>query len=238
MEDQDLIRFIDVGALGGLHPRLAVHAKQLWPVLFEPNPVEAAVLEQTLGQYQRYSVIAAALGDVDETGDLVITRNPTCYSVLTPNFDYLKTYGISYHFAVEGREKITFSRYDTLYRQGFVPLPDVLKIDVQGYEYQVLVGFGDLLSNVMAIQLETHLYEVYTSQKLLGDLVAYLAKFGFVLRKIDSDKLEHFAGDLVEVEAYFTRDRRTIRNLAARAREKFEIIAAAWGLPAYNYDLP
>lgn len=196
------------------------------------------MLERTSGRYERHSVVAAALGDVDETGELVITRNPTCYSVLTPNFEYLNHYGISYHFAVEGREKVTFSRYDTLYRQGVVPLPDALKIDVQGYEYQVLVGFGDLLSNVLAIQLETHLYEVYTSQKLLGDLVAYLAKFGFVLRKIDSDKLEHFGGDLVEVEAYFTKDRRTIRNLPARAREKFEIIAEAWELPAYDYDLP
>ncbi len=238
MDDQDLIRFIDVGAMGGLGPSLAAHASELWPVLFEPNAVEAQALERGMVHYPRYTVIAGALGDADASVDLVKTRNPTCYSVLPPNFPFLNEYGISYHFAVEGREPVALSRYDTLYRAGRVPLPDALKIDVQGFEYQVLVGFGELLSDVLAIKLETQFYEVYQQQKLFGDLVQYLAKFGFVLRKIDCDKMEHFAGDLVEVDAYFSKDRRSIRRLPPRARQKYEVLAKAWALPAYNFELP
>jgi FkbM family methyltransferase len=238
MEDHDLLRFVDVGALGGLDKKLSAHRAELWPVLFEPNRTEAALIETHMAGYQRHSVVARGLGDIDGPGKLFKTRNPTCYSILSPNMAYLKQYGISYHFALEGSEDIILSRYDTLYKENLVPLPDALKIDVQGFEYQVLLGFGDLLSNVVAIKLETHFYQIYESQKLFGDLIHYLSKFGLVLRKIDCDKLEHFAGDVVEVDAYFSKDRRAIRALPQRMKEKFEILALAWDLPVYDYTLP
>jgi hypothetical protein len=167
-----------------------------------------------------------------------MTRNPTCNSVLEPNFEYLKQYGIAYHFAVDHKTRIQVSRYETLAGRGIVPPPDVIKIDVQGFEYEVLVGFGNLLADVLAIKLESHFYPVYRGQKLLGDVVELLARFGFNLRYIDMNKLENFAGDLVEVDAYFSKDRRTLRNLTGRAREKFDLIAEVWKLPSYDFELP
>lgn len=238
MEDQDLIRFVDVGALGGLPANFAVNADQLWPVLFEPNPAEAEKIRNSMAKFPRCSVIERALGSIDQTRDFTVTRNPTCCSVFAPNFDYLKHYGISYHFAVERRDKVHISRYDSLFREGIVPLPDALKIDVQGFEYEVLLGFGGLLSNVLAIKLEAHFYPIYTGQKLLGEIVELLSAFDFKLRKIDQNKMDHFAGDLVEVDAYFTKSRREIKKATRQIKDKYEFLASIWQIPDYDFDLP
>jgi FkbM family methyltransferase len=235
---EDLLRIVDVGALGGLEGGFAQHAGRLWPILFEPNPIEAQKIRGQLSGFKKSLVIEAGLGHIDGVKNFLMTRNPTCSSVLEPNFDYLNQYGIAYHFAVARKGEIQISRYDTLFENGVVPLPDAIKIDVQGFEYEVLLGFGSLLKSALAIKLEAHLYPVYRGQKLLGDLVGLLGQSGFNLRYIDLNKLENFAGDCVEVDAYFSKDRRAVRNLSSGAREKFDLIAEVWKLPSYDYHLP
>jgi FkbM family methyltransferase len=44
-------------------------------------------------------------------------------------------------------------RYDQLHAKGVVPVPHVVKIDFQGCEYEVLEGFGELLDQVLGIEL-------------------------------------------------------------------------------------
>ena len=238
MDDHDLLRYVDVGALGGLDNALTPHADALWPILFEPNPVEALKIRSMLEGYKRHTVVERALAHVDGELDFTVTRNPTCSSLLSPNFDFLNHYGISYHFAVQHTEKISTSRYDTLFHDGLVPAADAIKIDVQGFEYEVLLGFGSLLAGALAIKLETHFYPLYKSQHIFGEIVTLLAEFGFRLRHIDLDKMAHFANDLVEVDAYFTKDRRFIRGASARVRAKFDLLTQVWKLPAYNFELP
>ena len=63
------------------------------------------------------------------------------------------------------------------------PAPDAIKIDVQGFEFQVLQGFGSLLQHCLGIELEAHFYPIYRGQKLLHDIVSMLSDYGLVLRK-------------------------------------------------------
>ena len=94
-----------------------------------------------------------------------------------------------------------------------MPAPDAVKIDVQGYEHEVLQGFGGLLQGCLGIELETHVYPVYQDQKLLGDLIALLEPYGFVLRRLSP--VPSFDGDVVELDAWFTQEH---RSLAAAGR--------------------
>ena len=93
----------------------------------------------------------------------------------------------------------------------------------------MLHGFGHLLSECLAIELEAHIYPIYMGQKLLSDLVSLLLPFQFVLRKIQP--VPNFDGDIVEVDAIFTKDSVHMRQAPNLVQEKMHLIARVLGLP-------
>ena len=58
--------------------------------------------------------------------------------------------------------------------------PDFLKLDVQGYELEVLKGAGDLLRGVQFILLEVSTWPYNLGAPLLHDVTAWLSGAGFV----------------------------------------------------------
>jgi hypothetical protein len=64
-----------------------------------------------------------------------------------------------------------------------LPRPCLLKIDVQGFELEVLRGAGDGLSRVDEVLVEASFVELYTGQALADEVVQYLAEHG--LRLVD-----------------------------------------------------
>jgi len=233
--DPALLRLIDVGAGlvpgGGVQEKWQPHQESIIPVLFEPNPVEAADLRARLAHA---IVVEAALSNVVGRRNLVITANPTCISLRSPNQEFLSSYEVRPHLRVKGTYEVDCTRYDVLHQQGVVPVPDAIKLDVQGCEYEVLLGFGALLQDCLGIELETQFYPVYREQRLLGDIITLLGEYGFVLRKLDQNKMGHFDGDLVEVDAYFTKPRSVVRSYDAVQRRKFDLLTEVWQLAHYQ----
>jgi FkbM family methyltransferase len=58
--------------------------------------------------------------------------------------------------------------------------PALLKLDVQGYEYEILQGSKNTLPHIEAILAEVNLLDVYKDAKLLAELVALLSENNFV----------------------------------------------------------
>ena len=223
----DRLVLVDVGSAGGVQAKWLPHAEWLQPVLFEPNPQSAKRLREKQPGCQ---VIEAGLSNADERRALQLTKNPFCVSVLPPNQALLAHYpNMQPHFEVKGQLEVSCTRYDTLHRAGTVPKPEAIKIDVQGFEYEVLQGFGDLLDNCLGIEMETHFYPLYKGQKLLHDLVDLLEPHGLVLRRLYH--VPHFRGDMVEVDAFFTRRRSQFSSLSASQRWKMTLIEQVWELP-------
>jgi hypothetical protein len=163
---------------------------------------------------------------------LNIAKSLGCTSLLHPNALLLSDYSIAPAFAIQRQVTVECVRYDALFMEGKVPQPDVIKIDVQGFEYEVLNGFGGLLNGCLGVQLEAHLYPIYANQKLLGDLVSYLAEFGLVLRHLVP--VEHFDGDVVEVDAWFTSGPAKTQRLSVVQQRKLELVLRAWNLPPHT----
>jgi FkbM family methyltransferase len=63
-----------------------------------------------------------------------------------------------------------------------IPRPDLIKLDIQGYELEALKGGPECLTSAKAIIAEVSFIEYYEGQCLFHDLVAYLAQFGLVMR--------------------------------------------------------
>jgi len=57
---------------------------------------------------------------------------------------------------VAERRQVQVRRLDTLFAQGVIPAADFLKVDVEGYEREVLLGAGDLLKGLLGFEAETN----------------------------------------------------------------------------------
>jgi FkbM family methyltransferase len=227
--EDPLLCLVDVGARGGLQPKWHPYGGMIRTVMFEPDHDEAARLRATHGP--EHSVIERALFDADGRHEFHRTRNPLCASLRRPNDVFLSRYEIRGHFEIEATFEVDCVRYDTLYHAGEVPVPDAIKVDVVGTEYEVLLGFGDVAARCLGIETQAHLYPIYQDEKLLHDIVALLARKGLMLRRLEH--LGQFDGDFVVVNAYFTPPRDVVRRFSPERRHKFDLLTQVWELPSY-----
>jgi FkbM family methyltransferase len=89
--------------------------------------------------------------------------------------------------------------------QGFGP-PDLIKLDVQGYELEVLKGAGGCLEAGPVLLLELSVWPYNQGSPLLADMLAWLAQRGF--RSYDVLDLSYRAMDhtLVQLDMLFLRE--------------------------------
>lgn len=197
---------IDIGSADGIQHHwetfLFSDDKKFNYFLFEPSKKEAEKLTTRYKNFSNVKILEFALGNNNNNRSLNITVSEQCSSVRKPNMNILQKYPVSIMFEVKEKREVSFYRYDDLYKKSIVPSPDFIKIDVQGFEYEVIEGFGDLIRKCIGIELEAHFYEVYIGQKLLGDIVNLLLSHGLYLRDIRPQW--SFGNDLVEVNAIFT----------------------------------
>jgi FkbM family methyltransferase len=158
MRPEDVV--FDIGAYHGVWAvLLARHARQV--VAFEPNPGTFLVLLETIAVNRAGNVSACplAIGGASRTEQLWGTGS-----------------GASLRSGQHTRSS-TRVQVETL--DAFVdrrpPLPDVLKIDVEGAEHQVLSGAGRCLAHARLVCIELHFDELPKfggSQAMVDDLMA------------------------------------------------------------------
>jgi FkbM family methyltransferase len=189
--DYDLL-FIDIGANKGQSIEAAhKYFRQLiYVIAYEP--VKNNELDSLMTNYKAknsrivYDVFNKAVGCKDSV-DINITDHSGLNSVYQINKDY------NYLFSSgETNDKINVScesldniikniRYSNIYTSNAKQVT-VLKIDVQGFEYNVLES-GPSLSNGLVdfIFIEIILINKYVGQKTYTDLLQLLINYGFVL---------------------------------------------------------
>jgi FkbM family methyltransferase len=85
------------------------------------------------------------------------------------------------------RESVQVARLDDYARERKLPLPDLLKLDVQGYELEVLRGAPECLRHARHVLCEVSFHEYYEGQPLFHDIVAFLATHGFGLSALSEN---------------------------------------------------
>lgn len=219
----DRLTFVDVGAHGGLQYKWWRHLEDLNVVFFEPSPESATHLRMA---WPEATLIEAGLLDREIRHPLHITRNTGCTSLLEPDTELLSRWKVAPIFDVMRTVEVKCERYDALHARGVAPVPDAMKIDVQGVEYEVLVGLGDLIHSLIGVELEAQFYPIYKDQKLLHEMVEYLAGYGLVLRRLEPEM--NFDTDLVEVNAYFTRP--WSESMPQAVQRKLRLLEQVWEL--------
>jgi len=194
--------YLDVGSRGGLPARWrpVESVGLIAPVLVEPDRAEAARLAV---QSPKARLIQSPLGSVDGAlATLHLTREPGRSSLLEPNSSAISPFADTSPWEVVRRESITVRRLDHIW--GDFPRPEIAKVDVQGYELEVLKGMGDLLDSVVCLEVEASLIRFYHQQATLEDLRQFLFDKGFDLVRIAA--LGLYRGQaLIEFNTFWTR---------------------------------
>lgn len=106
--------------------------------------------------------------------------------------------------ATVGKEEVRVVKLDSLLGQLLNPFEHAfLKIDVQGYEKNVLLGATETLKRTDAIELELSLIKLYEGGILMKEMVDYLATLGFRLASLDSIFYDNVTGELLQADGIF-----------------------------------
>ena len=140
---------------------------------FEPNKKEYDKLKTKDPNKKFYNY---AIGD-GEDKILYICKAPGMSSFLKPNLNYLK----KFHGFEEWAQIISEEKVNTKKLNEIDEKIDFLKIDVQGYEYEVLINGLEKLNNVKVIQIETSPFPLYQGEKNSSEIMRLLENSGFML---------------------------------------------------------
>ena len=106
-----------------------------------------------------------------------------------------------------GTEVVPISRLDFL-PSGFLQNGEkqiFLKVDVQGYELQVLDGAKELLKRIVGAQLEVSFVALYKGQALVPPLIDYMMRKGFEIWGIIPGFTDNSSGRMLQADLIFFR---------------------------------
>ena len=173
-------------------------------VSFEPLSAAYMALSEAASRDPKWRVHPrGAIGDYDGEIELNIAGNSVSSSVLPMmELHSLAAKGSAY----VGVESVPLRRLDSVapeylakFRQPF------LKIDTQGFEWQVLDGAVQILPRIRGILCELSLLPLYEGQRLWMDMIQRLESEGFTLWSIQKGFTDPRDGRTMQVDAIFFR---------------------------------
>jgi FkbM family methyltransferase len=148
---------------------------------------------------------ACNLGVGSENGELKINiaRNFESSSFLPVTEMSINAAPESEYFNQEIVEIITLSSFFSQHEHSSQNL--FLKIDVQGFEIEVLKGIELILPKVKAIQVEMSFVPLYENGPLYQDIILYLDGIGFEIYTILPDFRDPISGRMLQADGIFVR---------------------------------
>ena len=151
---------------------------------FEPIEEEFNKLEKNNPRKTFYNY---AIGDGSEKY-LNICKGVGMSSFLEPDMDYLNNFYSFDDFAeIIKKTKVKTKKLDDVKEK-----IDLLKIDVQGYEYEIIQHGKEKIKNSLVIQLETSPIPLYKNEKTSSEVINQLEKLGFSLHMFNKVNTKPF----------------------------------------------
>lgn len=110
------------------------------------------------------------------------------------------------------QRRIPVITLDSLVEQSGGRVPELVKLDVQGFELEVLKGAGSLLGRTEMFVLETSLFRFLPGQPLFHEVVGFMAERGYLVYDFPGFLRRPLDGALGQVDVAFVRQGATLRG--------------------------
>ena len=195
---------IDVGANSGqfgLEIRAAGYVGRILSI--EPMDEAYRILSALATRDRNWTTIQCALGESGGESMLHIAGNSASSSFL----DMLPVHEQAAPGTAYVRdERVTVRRLESVLAEhvssGSRPY---LKVDVQGYELEVLRGAGPWLEALAAIQLELSLVPLYAGAPMADEVNAFVSGSGYRLAGVEPGFADPVTGRLLQMDGIYVR---------------------------------
>lgn len=171
---------IDGGAhRGGSVEAFSNFAPQAKFHCFEPDPLLAQELTGAFSGKANIRVVMAALGEVKGRATFNINASRPTNSLLSPG-DALQPDLQSLCQLVEQVEVDIFT-IDGYCEEQALEQVDIIKLDLQGYDYKALLGARAALKGARVVLIEVLFVEIYKGCNLFPDVLRLMGECGYTL---------------------------------------------------------
>ena len=194
---------IDVGANVG---QFAVASSKIFPesrvYSFEPNPPCAVQLKKNVSTLGNVTVYELALGETKGEVEFHVNSHSHSSSILPLATSHLEAFPDARESSVI---RVEVSTLDRVFETVELQHPVLLKLDVQGYELQVLLGGRDVLTRVDYVLLEASFKPMYQGEPVFVDIEKKMREFGFEFLRPVGFLRAPKTGEFLQMDALFQR---------------------------------
>lgn len=201
LKKQKIGMIIDIGANRG---QFALSMRKLFPyakiISFEPLSEEYSMINNKFIKDTRFESFNLALGN--SKGEAKINRNK-----FSPSSSLLSiTENHTHNFpktATTFEEIIHINTLDDCAKAIELENPLFIKIDVQGYEKQVIMGGIETLKKATFVLIELSFQELYVGQSTFHDIYSILHKLGFEFRGVYNQLISPIDRSILQIDGLF-----------------------------------
>jgi FkbM family methyltransferase len=172
-------------------------------ISFEPLKMTYGKLKKNASGNSNWETVNIALGDKDGEEYINVAKNTHSSSLLEMLPSHVEQEPESVYV---NKEKITVKKLDSIFDNYINKIDSVyLKLDVQGFEKNLIEGASDSLKKVKLIQLEISIIPLYKGELLLADMINYMDQKGFQLYSLIPGFFNFETGQLFQTDGIFVR---------------------------------
>ena len=194
---------VDIGANRGQFALLLRHYFSNARIIsFEPLAEPAAKFRKVFANDKAVVLHEVAIGPNEATVMMHVSGRDDSSSLLSITAAQSEIFPGTEEVATR---EIRVAPLDAFVTADEIRAPAMLKLDVQGFEYEALIGSEALLLYFDLVYCECSFIELYSGQKLVSEIIAWLSARGFVLIGVYNSSYDRL-GIAIQADFLFARN--------------------------------
>lgn len=192
---------LDIGANTGQYGKLLRKIGYNGEIVsFEPITQAFQQLSQSTAKDPNWSAYNFALGDAHKNIQINVANHSPSSSLLEMHQNH---YAATPEMEIVSKELVSIKRLDEVFSEDWKEKNVFVKMDVQGYELQVLKVCEDVLDHILGFQIELSLVPLYEEESNYLEIIHSLTEKGYELCSIEPGFTNNSTGRMLQFDGIF-----------------------------------